>query len=264
MSERARWIISVLFMIVILACRVSADYTNGLVARWTFKFADKTLDDVGVNSAVTVGNGVTFVNGYAVFNGDATAKLNAGIGAGGELDITPALTIWMRVNLNAGTNWQGLAQRWGTAVTNQSYTWYVRPPSLCTLQMVQKDRQYTNATDYVQTVGSALPAYNYTNYYNDFHNVALVFNPTKAVNFGAWEFYIDGTRIAWQTSYKLTNSVGGGYWNVGTWTSTEPLIFGSLLGVVDEIRVYNQSLDSTSLNQIVPYVIPCGALFSFH
>ena len=257
-----------------------ADYTNGLVARWTFDYADKTFDDIGANSVLTVSNGVTFSkvvtfgpgpgfpvsHGLAAFDGTTTALLNAGRGTNAELDITPALTIWMRANLNVTGTWHSLATRWGTTATNQSYIWYVRPPTLCNMQMSQRFRTYTNATDYLQSADIALPQYNYTNYYGSFHNVALVFNPTNAANYGAWKFYVDGTQIAWATAYKLTNSVAGGYWNVGTWTSeTEPLIFGYLLGEVDEIRVYNQVLGPTELNEIVPYVVlPSGVIISFH
>lgn len=239
-------------LVLVLTLVAQADFTNALVGRWTFNGPDPLMDDIGANSSLTAGSGVTISNGQAIFDGTANAKLNAGTGVGGELDATPDITLWMRVNLPANSGvWNMLFDRWGPEWVNRPYLLYVRPDN--NYLATAEGYEGWNGTQIVRKDGASI--YSLYTQFGNFADIAFVWNHVDPYHpgYASYELYVNGTLFAWHDHVPQESAPA----TTGIWhDATQPLVFGSMLGTVEEIRVYNSALTDNQLGQIQYVPVP--------
>jgi len=241
--------LTIVGLVLFMASLVQADYTTNLVSRWAFNPGSELVDDWGDNSALTQGSGVTISGGQAVFDGTSGAELNAGTGASDELNVTPDITAWLRINLSdqRGNYHQFLFDHWGPEWVQRPWQMFVRSDN----GIFQGKGNYEgwDGTSVVRTqAGSTVGVYNQ---YDTMVEIAYTWNSDVGDGTSRMSTWINGVEFGYTTESDQSPASNG------LWPDTlADVIMGTFNGTLEEARIYNAALTAEQLAQIEYVAVP--------
>ncbi len=228
------YIVLSLLLLIMVTGTAQADFTEGLVHRWTFNDVNSPLiDDIG-NVELVNGGGITFEDGMAIFDGGTKSflysedtRVNSDVLSG-----IKEFTIWVKFEVDSyPTELTRLIRRNQSARTDAT-----------TLSLSLTTNGQIMAAVTKDAITYSAPRGTFSN--NDSNNIAIGFSPSLI------KCYAKGVQLVTALEDQSINDVG--VFTVGGLVEyNNRMKFSQVfIGRIDELRIYNRLLTLEELDAI--------------
>jgi hypothetical protein len=221
-------------LLVMVTGTAQADFTEGLVHRWTFNDVNRPLvDDIG-NVELINGGGITFEDGVAIFDGGTRSflysedtRVNSDV-----LSDTKEFTIWVKFEVDSyPTELVRLIRRNQSARTDAT---------TLSLSLTTNGQIMAAVTKDAGTYSAPRGTFSSS----DSNNIAMGFSPSLI------KCYSNGVQLVTALENQSINDIG--VFTVGGLVEyNNRMKFSQVfIGRIDELRIYNRLLTLEELNSI--------------